>query len=147
MVNEWFKVRMRVINNLNLKVWIQKEEFSRQTSRKGTEYNIAAYVSHILNMSTPHMPLFKIGVTFFEYAAWLYSGMIHMWWFYIHRGLPCKKFPKPQASPVMLQFPFRLSVQCLSVHHHTSSHFLHPGMISISETINRRVLGRLLPSH
>jgi hypothetical protein len=52
---------------------------SRQTSRKGTEY-ITAYVSHILNngiilnMSTPHMPLFKIGVTFFEYAAWLYSA-------------------------------------------------------------------------
>src|ERR1700685_1251928 len=47
----------------------------------------------------------------------------------------------------MLQFPFCLSVQCLSVHHHTSSHFLYPGMISISETINRRVLGRLFPSH
>jgi hypothetical protein len=26
-------------------------------------------------MCTPHMPLFQIGVTFFEYAAWLYSGM------------------------------------------------------------------------
>jgi hypothetical protein len=23
-------------------------------------------------MSTPHMPLFQIGVTFFEYAAWIY---------------------------------------------------------------------------
>src|ERR1700691_2367755 len=64
---------MRMINDPNLKVWIQKEEFSQQTSRKGTEYNIAAYVSHILNMSTPHMPFFKIGVTFFEYAAILYS--------------------------------------------------------------------------
>jgi hypothetical protein len=29
----------------------------------------------ILNMSTPHMSLFKIGVTFFEYAAWLYSAV------------------------------------------------------------------------
>jgi hypothetical protein len=54
---------------------------TRQTCRKGSEYNIAAYLSHILNngiilnMCTPHMPLFQIGVTFFEYAAWLYSGM------------------------------------------------------------------------
>jgi hypothetical protein len=53
---------------------------AQQTHRKGTKYNIAAYVSHILNngiilnMSTLHMPLFKIGVTFFEYAAWLYSA-------------------------------------------------------------------------
>jgi hypothetical protein len=54
---------------------------SRQTHWKGSEYNIAAYPSHIknngiiLNMSTPHMPLFQIGVTFFEYAGWIYSGM------------------------------------------------------------------------
>jgi hypothetical protein len=57
---------------------------SRQTCRKGSEYNIAAYPSHILNngiilnMCTPHMPLFQIGVTFFEYAVWLYSGMSAM---------------------------------------------------------------------
>ena len=54
---------------------------SWQTRRKSSKYNIAAYPSHILNngiilnMSTPHMPLFQIGVTFFEYAAWIYSGM------------------------------------------------------------------------
>ena len=42
---------------------------------------IATYPLHILNngiilnMSTPHMPLFQIGVTFFEYAVWIYSGM------------------------------------------------------------------------
>jgi hypothetical protein len=53
----------------------------RQTCRKGSEYNIAAYPSHILNngiilnMCMPHISLFQIGVTFFEYAAWLYSGM------------------------------------------------------------------------
>jgi hypothetical protein len=49
----------------------------RQTSRKGTEYNIVSHILNngiIFNMSTPHMPLFKIGVrTFFEYAAILYS--------------------------------------------------------------------------
>jgi hypothetical protein len=55
--------------------------FSRQIRRKSSEYNIATYPSHILNngiilnMSTPHMPLFQIGVTFFEYAVWIYSGM------------------------------------------------------------------------
>jgi hypothetical protein len=31
-----------------------------------------------LNMSTPHMPLFQIGVTFFEYVAWIYSDMSAM---------------------------------------------------------------------
>jgi hypothetical protein len=30
-------------------------------------------------MCTPHMPLFQIGVTFFEYVAWLYSGMSAVW--------------------------------------------------------------------
>jgi hypothetical protein len=26
-------------------------------------------------MSTPHMPLFQIGVTFLEYVVWIYSDM------------------------------------------------------------------------
>jgi hypothetical protein len=49
---------------------------TRQTCRKGSEYNIATYASHILNngiilnMTMPHMPLFQIGVTFFEYVVW-----------------------------------------------------------------------------
>jgi hypothetical protein len=53
----------------------------RQTRRKGSEYHVATYPSHILNnsiilnMSTPHMPLFQIGVTFLEYVVWIYSDM------------------------------------------------------------------------
>ena len=74
-----------------------RRRISRQTRRKSSEYNTAAYPSRILNngiilnMSTPHMPLFQIAVTFFEYAAWIYSGMSavygqrleavsHFWW-------------------------------------------------------------------
>jgi hypothetical protein len=40
------------------------------------------HAGRALNIISPHirhifkiMPLFQIGVTFFEYAAWIYSGM------------------------------------------------------------------------
>jgi hypothetical protein len=32
---------------------------------------ISPHIRHIFKI----MPLFQIGVTFFEYAAWIYSGM------------------------------------------------------------------------